>query len=475
MGTFVAILLGQVAGGLLIAIPGQGGLYVAIGCVAVAVLGRAVSQAVPLSPATDPGLKINWNPFTETWRNLVLAHGNVVVFRSLLGISWMWFFGAVFLSMFPAFARDVLHGNEHVASLLLVVFSIGIGIGALLCEVLSKRHVEIGLVPLGAIGMSVFAIDLYFAARGLAPSAGYTLSAFVAQPAHWRVMADLALLSLFAGIYSVPMYALIQLRSQPTHRARIIAANNILNALFMIVSSLGVGALLSAGFTIPEVFLVVGLLNAVVAAYIFLLVPEYLLRFIAFILTRCIYRFKVRGDEHIPATGAAILVCNHVSFIDAMVLMAASPRPIRFIMDHRIFATPVLGWLFKLGKAIPIAPQKEDPVAYERAFTQARQVLAEGDLLAIFPEGGITRDGTLGEFKGGVMKVLQTHPVPVVPLALQNLWGSFFSRVEGGTAMVRPFRRGLFSPVGLVAGPAVPAAEVTPALLRERVAALLAI
>jgi hypothetical protein len=119
MGTFVAILLGQVAGGLLIAIPGQGGMYVAIGCVAVAVLGRAMAQAVPVSPATDPGLQINWNPFTETWRNLKLAHGNVVVFRSLLGISWMWFFGAVFLSMFPAFARDVLHGNEQVASLLL--------------------------------------------------------------------------------------------------------------------------------------------------------------------------------------------------------------------------------------------------------------------------------------------------------------------------------------------------------------------
>ena len=475
MGTFVAILLGQVAGGLLIAIPEHGGQYVAAGCFGVAVLGRLVAQAVPLSPATDPGLKINWNPFSETWRNLKLAHGNVVVFRSLLGISWMWFFGAVFLSMFPAFARDVLHGNEQVASLLLVVFSIGIGTGALLCEVLSKRHVEIGLVPLGAIGMSVFAIDLYFASRGLAPSAGYTLGGFVAQPAHWRVMADLGALSLFAGIYSVPMYALIQMRCQPTHRARIIAANNILNALFMIVSSVGVGLLLKAGFSIPEVFLVVGLLNAVVAGYIFLLVPEYLLRFIAFMLTRLIYRFKVRGDEHIPATGAAILVCNHVSFIDAVVLMAASPRPIRFIMDHRIFATPVLGWLFKLGKAIPIAPQKDDPVAYERAFTQARQVLAEGDLLAIFPEGGITRDGSLGEFKGGVMKILQTHPVPVVPLALHNLWGSYFSRVEGGTAMVKSFRRGLFSPVGLVAGPALPPAEVSPAVLRERVAGLLAL
>ena len=473
MGTFVAILLGQVAGGLLIAVPHIGAQMVAVGCVGVAVLGRLVAQAVPSSPATDPQLKINWNPVTETWRNLKLAHESLAVFRSLLGISWMWFFGAVFLSMFPAFARDVLHGDEHVASMLLVVFSVGIGIGALLCEVLSKRHVEIGLVPLGAIGMSVFSIDLYFAARGLAPSGGYTLGAFLAQPAHWRVMADLALLSLFAGIYSVPMYALIQIRSLPTHRARIIAANNILNAIFMIVSSLGVGALLSAGFTIPEVFLTVGVLNAVVAFYIFLIVPEYLLRFVAFVLTRLVYRFKVRGDEHIPTSGPAILVCNHVSFVDAVVLMAASPRPIRFIMDHRIFATPVLGWLFKLGKAIPIAPQKDDPAAYERAFAQARAVLDDGELLGIFPEGGITRDGSLGEFKGGVMKILQTNPVPVVPLALQNLWGSYFSRAEGGMAMAKPFRRGFFSAVGLVAGPALAAGEVTPVVLRERVSALM--
>jgi 1-acyl-sn-glycerol-3-phosphate acyltransferase len=349
-----------------------------------------------------------------------------------------------------------------------------VGGGALLCELLCRRHVDIGLVPLGAIGMTAFAVDLYFASRGLPPSGLQGLGAFIGATHHWRVMADLFLLSLFVGLFSVPMYALIQTRCQPTHRARIIAANNILNALFMIVSSLGAGALLGAGFTIPEVFLTVGLINAVVAAYIFLLVPEYLLRFLAFVLTRCVYRFKVKGDEHIPTTGAAILVCNHVSFVDAVLLMAASPRPIRFIMDSRIFAIPVLGWLFKLGKAIPIALQKDDPLAYERAFTEARQVLAEGELLAIFPEGGITQDGSLGEFKGGIMKVLQTNPVPVIPMALTNLWGSFFSRVEKGTAMVKPFRRGFFSPVGLNVAPAVPAAEVSPPLLRQRVDALLA-
>ena len=428
---------------------------------------------MPRSPSTDPHLRINWNPVTETLRNLKLAHGNIVVFRSLLGISWMWFFGAVFLSQFPSFAKEVLHGDEHVASLLLVVFSIGIGVGSLLCEVLSKRHVEIGLVPLGAIGMSVFAIDLYFASRALPASAVMGLAAFLAQTAHWRVMMDLALLSLFAGLYSVPMYALIQLRAQPSHRARIIAANNILNALFMIASSVIAGVMLKAGFTVPQVFLATGIANALVALYIFLVVPEYLLRFVAFIASRCIYRFKVRGDENIPVEGAAILVCNHVSFIDAVLLMAASPRPIRFIMDHKIFAVPVLGTFFRLGKAIPIAPQKDDPATYERAFAQARQVLDDGDLLCIFPEGGITKDGELQPFKGGIMKILETHPVPVVPLALQNLWGSFFSRVERGTAMVKPFRRGLFSRVGLVAGEAVAAPQVSPEGLRERVGALL--
>ena len=479
MGTFVAILLGNVAGGLLVALPGIGHSTVAIACVLLALVGRVVAQGIPSAPATDPALRINWNPLTETWRNLQLARSNLVVFRSLLGISWMWFFGAVFLSQFPSFAKEVLHGNEQVASLLLVVFSIGIGTGSLLCEVLSRRHVEIGLVPLGAIGMSVFAIDLYFASRGLPASNVMGLGAFLAQPAHWRVMADLLLLSLFAGLYSVPMYALIQLRSAPTHRARTIAANNILNALFMIASAVIAGALLSAGFTVPQVFLFTGIANALVAGYIFLLVPEYLLRFVAWVASRFIYRFRVRGDQHLPTSGAAVLVCNHVSFIDAVLLMAASPRPVYFMMDHRIFSVPVLGWLFRLAKAIPIAPQKEDPQVYAAAFERAAQVLQGGDVLAIFPEGGITRDGQLQPFKGGIVKILaraQADGVdaPVIPMALTNLWGSYFSRIEQGGAMVRPFRRGWLNRVGLHVGAPLPGHGVLPEDLHARITALLA-
>jgi 1-acyl-sn-glycerol-3-phosphate acyltransferase len=477
MGTFVAILLGNVLGGVLVDLPQNqwldGAKAVALVSLVLAVAGRVVAQFVPSTPAIAPDLRINWNPFTETVRNAKLAGEDKVVFRSLLGISWMWFFGAVFLSQFPSFAKEVLHGKEQVASLLLVVFSVGIGIGSLLCEVVSRRHVEIGLVPLGAVGMSVFALDLYFASRGLPNVPPQSVSTFLAQPAHWRVLFDLFMLSLSAGLYSVPMYALIQLRAPKSHRARIIAANNIFNAIFMIASSLIVGALLAAKFTIPQVFGLVALANALVGLYIFLLVPEYLLRFVAFLASRVVYRFRVDGDEHIPEEGAAILAANHVSFVDAVLLMAASPRPIRYVMDHRIFKMPVIGTLFKLAKAIPIAPQKDDPAAYAAAFAEVDRVLARGGLVGIFPEGAITRDGELGPFKGGIMKILESRPVPVIPAALQNLWGSFFSRVEKGGAMVRPFRRGVGSRVGLVVGEPMAPATVTPEALKAQVQRLL--
>jgi 1-acyl-sn-glycerol-3-phosphate acyltransferase len=333
--------------------------------------------------------------------------------------------------------------------------------------------------------MSVFTVDLYFAVHALPAmpqAAEMSLRAFMGVGAHWRVMADLALLSLSAGLYSVPMYAFIQTRSPDTHRARIIAANNILNALLMIASALIVLALLAAGFSIPAIFLVTGLLNVAVALYIFLLVPEYLLRFVAWVLANLIYRFTVRGQQHIPAQGPAVLVCNHVSFIDAILLMGASPRPVRFLMDHQIFRVPVLGWLFRLAKAIPIAPQKEDPAAYERAFGQAAQVLHEGELLMIFPEGAITRDGQLQPFRGGISKIIRQASqsgldVPVVPMALTNLWGSFFSRIEvrngRHVAMARPFRRGWFNRISLNVGPAVRGEDTLPEALHQRVAQLL--
>ena len=283
MGTFVAILLGNVTGGLLVAIPDVGYTSVAIACVAVAVLGRWSSAGIPSLTVANPELKINWNPFTETRHNLRLAKANRSVFITLMGISWMWFFGAIFLSQFPSFAKEVLHGDAQVASLLLVLFSVGIGAGSLLCETLSRGRVEVGLSPLGAMGMTLFAVDLYVASSHLPVAELMGINAFVTQTEHWRIMADLVLLSLFAGIYSVPMYALIQQQSHNAECARIIAANNIINALFMIASSLIAGAMLGAGLTIPEVIFWTGVANAAVTLAVFVAEPSYLHRFSAWL------------------------------------------------------------------------------------------------------------------------------------------------------------------------------------------------
>jgi 1-acyl-sn-glycerol-3-phosphate acyltransferase len=294
------------------------------------------------------------------------------------------------------------------------------------------------------------------------------VGAFVRDAASWRVMADLFLLAMFGGFFSVPLYALIQSRAEPTHRARIIAANNILNALFMIVAALMATALLGAGLTLPQLFLVVGLMNAAVAAYIYLLVPEFLMRFICWLLIHSVYRLEKSGLENIPEEGPAVLVCNHVSFVDALVILAASPRPVRFVMDHRIFQTPILSFVFRTGKAIPIAPAKENEQLLEEAYEKIAQALAQGELVAIFPEGRITDTGELYPFRGGISRIIERTPVPVVPLALKGLWGSFFSR-QGGAAMTKPLRRGLFSKIALEAGAPLAPAGVTPELLQTAV------
>ena len=467
MGTFVAILIGTIIGGEAASFPEHGALMLAGASLAVALVGRITSGFVPRTPASQPGLTINWNPISETWRNLKLAHGNRTVFLSLLGISWLWFVGATFLTSFFNYAKDVLSASPDVVTVLLATFSVGIGIGSMLCERLSKRRVEIGLVPLGSIGLSVFAIDLYFASQGL-PAAGRLLGVgeFVAQLRHWRILADLFLLAMFGGFYSVPLYALIQSRSQPTHRARIIAANNILNSFFMIVSALMAIALTSAGVSIPGIFLTTALLNVVVAAYIYSLVPEFLLRFVAWILVHTFYRIRLVHPERIPETGPAVLVCNHVSFVDAIVVMAESPRPIRFVMDHRIFRTPFVGWLFRHAKAIPIAPAHEDAAMLARAYDACAQALAEGELVCIFPEGKLTRDGEINPFRHGVTQIIERTPVPVVPMALRGLWGSVFSR-HADARMPRPLRKGVMSRLTLAVAEPLAPHEATPQVLQQ--------
>ncbi|MDH5220207.1 MAG: MFS transporter [Betaproteobacteria bacterium] len=471
MGTSIAILLGMVYGGWLITQPGWGVAGVAVSAMAISAAGIVLSRFIPKSPAPEPALRINWNPLTETWRNLRFTARDRTVWNSILGISWFWFYGAMFITQFPNLSKNVLGAAEHVVTLLLVVFSVGIGVGSLLCERLSGKKVEIGLVPFGSIGLTVFGIDLWLAAQGHAPHAPQTLAEFARDASHWRMLADLFLLGLFGGFYIVPLYALVQTRSDPAHRSRIIAGNNILNAAFIVAAAAIAIGLFAAGLTIPQLILVTALLNAAVAVYIYLLVPEFLMRFLVWMLVHSVYRLEKSGLERIPDEGGALIVANHVSFVDALVIAAAVRRPVRFVMDHRIFGIPVLNFVFRTGKAIPIAAAKEDARMMERAFAEVAGALRAGDVVCIFPEGRITDTGEIYPFRPGLTRILQETPVPVVPIALRGLWGSFFSRM-GGAAMTRPWRMRPFAKIGLAVGAPLAAAAATPEALQARVAEL---
>ncbi|MCE9640351.1 MAG: MFS transporter [Betaproteobacteria bacterium] len=468
-GTFLAILIGTVLGGVLIA-QENSAMLVSVTVIAIACAGYLTSRAVPSAPPAAPDLKINWNPFTETWANLQFTRQNRTVFLSVLGISWFWFYGATLLAQFPNYCKDVLGGDEHVATVMLTTFSIGVGAGSLLCERLSGHKVEIGLVPFGSIGLTLFALDLYFASP-TAVTEHMGAMQFLAHPANWRILFDLVMIGVFGGFYIVPLYALIQSRAERSHQSRIIAGNNILNALFMVASAIMAVVLLNAGITIPQLFLITALLNAAVAIYIFSLVPEFLMRFLIWLLVHSIYRLDTSGVENIPEEGPAVLVCNHVSYVDALIIAAACRRPIRFVMYYKNFQIPVLKFIFRTGKTIPIATRKEDPRLLEKAYDDIAAGLIAGDLICIFPEGYMTNTGEMYPFKPGVTQILERTPVPVVPMALRGLWGSFFSRMDG-RAMSNLSRIALFKKISLVVAAPVPPQQATPEYLQQRIAVL---
>ncbi|MDC8759061.1 MFS transporter [Janthinobacterium fluminis] len=471
MGTFVGILLGEILGAVLVVHKPLGVELVAGATIAVAVVGLIASYRVPLTPAAAPELKINWNPLSESIRNLGFSRQNRVVFLAMLGNSWFWFYGALILAQFPVYAKDYLHGTHGVFVLLLTVFSLGIGAGSLLCERLSGRKIEIGLVPFGSIGLSLFGVDLYFASNSYVNTYVVDAVALLAQQGAYRILFDIVMIGVFGGFFIVPLFALIQTRCDREHISRTIAGMNILNALFMVAAAGVAIVLLGQGMTIPQLFLITAVLNALVAVYIFSLVPEFLMRFLAWLLIHTIHRVKCVDAERIPAEGAAVLVCNHVSYVDAIVIVAASPRPIRFVMDHRIFKMPLLGWIFKTGKAIPIASAKEDPWLMEKAFVDIAQALHEGDLVCIFPEGKLTTTGEMNEFKGGIAKILARSPVPVIPMALRGLWGHWLSRNKSNV-FERTFRGGWRSRLALAVGQPVAPAEATPEFLQQQVSKL---
>ncbi len=458
-GTYVAIIVGLIVGVETVDFESGHQTFLAVVLVAVSCIGYLTSRQIPKTEAVDPKLRINWNTWKETWHIISFAREEKSVFLSILGISWFWFFGSALTIQVPAYTADILNGNESVVTSLLVAFAVGVGLGSLLCERMSGHRIELGLVPFGSIGMSLFLVDLYFAQPETAATTVASVSEFLGRASSWRILVDLALLGAFGGFYSVPLYALIQKRSDRKHLSRIIAANNIINSLLMVAAAIISIVILKSGFSIPELFVFIAVMNALVAIYIYSLLPEFLMRFMAWLIINVFYRIRPIGLENIPNKGPAVVVCNHVSFIDPIILGGSVARPMRFVMNYKIFKMPFLSFIFRNAKAIPIASRAEDEDLMNAAFEKVDAELAAGNIVCIFPEGGLTTDGEVQRFRPGIEKIIARRPVPVIPVALGRLWGSWFSRRKQGGIRKIPGR--LFARVPIVFGEPVAPADVT--------------
>lgn len=454
LGTFLAILVGTITGGVLIASSENGAIITSAAVVSLALLGAFTAIAIP--PVRNyPEVRIDRNPFGPTIETIKIVRKNRTIFLSILGMTWFWFFGAALLALFPAYGKDYLYSNEHVVTFFLSLFSIGIGVGSVLCNKLSGKKLELGLVPIGCFGMTVAAVDLYFATPNslVAPDALHDLSSFLQLPGSWRIAFDLFFISASGGLFIIPLLTLIQERSPKESLSRVIAGLNILNALGMVLSSMFLLFLHSLELAIPTIFLCYGVINLLVGIYIFLLIPEFTLRFCVWVLSKIIYKVTYKKKNRLPETGAAVLVCNHISYVDWLIIQSASRRPIRFVMHYRFLQIPMTGWLFSIAGVIPIASQKDNPEVLQAAMDEIEQVLARGELLCIFPEGTLTKDGEIGEFRRGIERIVEKSPAPVVPMALSGMWESLFAR--NPQSKRRRIRRRLRAAVELAFGSAL--------------------
>jgi len=466
MGTFVAILLGTIAGGLLVGLT-KAPLWIGAVVVLFSVLGYLVSRQIPSVGLVTGAERFRFAPWQQTKATISISYANRTLYLSIMAISWFWFLGASYLTQFPNFTKIVLGGDNTVVTALLVAFSVGVGIGSMLCERLSGDRVELGLVPVGSVGLTLFGISLYFSSPAQLPEQLLSLPQFLATAYGWWVLTDLTLIGVFGGLFIVPLYALLQQRAEPTQRARVIAANNIFNALFMVVSAIaGIVFLTVLDLAIPEYFLILAIMNAVVALYVYSQLPEFVLRFVIYLLSHSMYRVQSHGLQHIPAEGAAVLVANHVSYVDALLIGGAVRRPVRFVMEKAIYDLPVANWLFKAARTIPICSKQKNEQVYEAAFASIKRELEQGNLVCVFPEGRLTKTGDIDCFRPGIERILAETPVPVVPMALQGLWGSFFSHHGNGAFK---FKGRFWSKIKLHASEALPATAATAAELERQV------
>lgn len=437
MGTFISILIGTIAGGVLISL-NNGVFYICALLFTASAIGLYASMNIPSAKPSTEG-KISFNILKETFNIMKISRSVRSVFLSILGISWFWFLGATFLAQFPLIVKNVLVSHENTVTILLVTFSIGIAIGSLICEKLSREKIEPGIVPFGAIGMTIFGWLLYYSfniySSNVNTELTLSISQFLTQKESWQVLGSLFMIAIFGGFFTVPLYAMIQARSEPENRSRTIAANNIMNSLFMIASAIYAIVCFKLNISIADMILGVIILNALISIYIFTIIPEFMMRFMVWILVNFAYKVKVNGENNIPEEGAGIIVANHISFVDALVIFGSIRRPVKFVMYYKIFNVPIANALFRSIGAIPIASKNENEKVFNEAFEKMNEHLANGELIMIFPEGKIADQeikGKINEFKPGLSKLLQNNAVPVYPSALSGLYGSMFSRKYKG-------------------------------------------
>lgn len=466
-GTFLAILLGTLGAGMIAS--AESAKYIAAGSVVVfALFGYLSSRHIPEAPASAPELTFRWQPIKQTKQTIAIAKADRTIFLALMAISWFWFLGAAYLTQFPNFTKNYLNGSESAVSFLLALFSIGIAVGSLACDKLSNHRIEVGIVPIGSLGITIFGWLMASAVPETLPEFD-SFSQFVSHPALWPVFAYLLLLGASGGIFIVPLYALMQQRAKVNQRAQVIAALNIYNSLFMVGSAvLGIVCLSVIEMSIPQLFTLLAMMNLLVAGFLFMQVPIFVVRFLVWILTHTMYRVSHKNLNNLPEQGGALIVCNHVSYMDALLLSAVCPRLIRFVMEEEYASLPPLRRFLNRAGVIPISATNRSSI--RRAFNEVEQALAEGHIVCIFPEGRLTSDGEMNDFMRGMDLIIKRSPVPVIPMALKGLWGSYFSRYKGRACQGFPTR--FWSKLEIEAGQPVEPANASTALMQEKVAQL---
>ncbi|MBI5395522.1 MAG: MFS transporter [Verrucomicrobia bacterium] len=447
LGTFVAIILGTVAGGALCEAFRGRQAWSGAALLLLAAAGLAASFGISHVPAADPAKKFRANFVADLAGQMRLMAGDRVLWLAVLGNTYFWFLGMLLQLNVMFLGADVLHITETQISYLMAALAIGIGVGSFAAGHLSAGKIEYGLIPLGSLGITALAAAL--ARTGLSATA---------------VGAELAAFGFFAGFFAVPVNALIQHRPDPARKGGVLAAANLLSFVGIFAAS-GVYFLLTAVLHLTP--LVVFALSAAATlagtVYVLWLLPDALLRLVFWMLTRTIYRIRVLGRDNIPERGGALFVCNHLSFVDALLLNAATDRPIRFIMFKDFYEHPLVHPVAKIMRAIPISSQLR-PREMIKSLREASEAIKAGEVVCIFAEGQITRIGQLLPFRRGFERIMSGVDAPIIPVALDGVWGSVFSFEKG--RFLRKWPQRVPHPVTVNFGRPLPA-TATPTEVRQ--------